>query len=1055
MRILHGTWIPNGFFVFVEENHQPLPADTWKQDVFRGDDMELLGNASEQNLGFQLPVWTAKGELKHPQPNPLPTQRVSGIVVPIRSMFTYLLLSTGDSRFQDDTMRTADDFLYWRRAGLFALELLMRGRVMPTVQAAPANVRGQRNAYSVWVPHLQIDSDKQRFLRFVNAMPPFCRSYHPDKEQGWLNIAPKDILMSFLTWGMDAWIRDSVTDRQRKLQLQVFDEADDQTRSTQAFQTTALRWMKGLLNPKGSVSFTSRKAEVERLARDVAVWTGGLDKQAATRGNVQVESAGHHEAARPGSLQLCFRLDTPASDVWELQFLLQSVDDPSLFIPADTVWQTRTADKVYLGWRFSGVQETLLAELGRASRLYPELEQTLNQPRPTHLTLDVSMAHYFLREVAVVLQAGGFVVLLPAWWTQKGRQRLGVKMRVKRPENKPLDTTGPSRFGLQQIVQFDACVAVGDDELSLSELEELAAQKVSLVQVRGMWTEVDPAHLQQVVDYLKAGGQGEVNLGTLMHLSAEGGELSPQLGSLPIVDFELPTDLCEFIEGRFQVRNREVPDALCGQLRPYQQRGFQWLAAMTEQGFGVCLADDMGLGKTVQIITLLLDGQHDSDARSDQGGQPKTRSHPALVLCPTSLVGNWQRELERFAPSLRVYVHHGANRPHALEFQQYAQTSDVVVSTYNLAYRDLADLSAIHWSHLVLDEAQNIKNSSSKQAQGVFRLQAQRRVAVTGTPVENRLDELWSLFRFLNAGYLGTAKDFRTGFALPVERDRNMAKAQALQKLVAPFILRRVKTDPTIIQDLPDKVEIKTYCPLTREQASLYEATVQDMLLQIEMSVGMQRKGLILASLTKLKQICNHPAQFLHDGGKLTGRSGKLARLMELLTQIREANEAVLIFTQYTEMGELLIKSISEELAEVALFLHGGVNKKRRDELVDSFQSDTGPGIFVLSLKAGGVGLNLTRANHVIHFDRWWNPAVENQASDRAFRIGQRRNVEVHKFICQGTLEDNIDTLIESKRELAEQVIGSGETWLSEMSNRELQSLMALRRDVLQEEEVG
>lgn len=497
--------------------------------------------------------------------------------------------------------------------------------------------------------------------------------------------------------------------------------------------------------------------------------------------------------------------------------------------------------------------------------VYPALEQTLNEPRPAHLPLDLSMAHRFLQETVEVLQAGGFAVLLPAWWTQKGRQRLGLKLRIKQTETSLQDASGTSWVGLHQLMQFDACAAVGDKELNLSELEVLADLKSPLVQVHGMWTEVNPAELRRMVNFLKTRGKGEIQLGDLMHLAAERSERSqvswvakgqsklvssPLLDPLQIVDFELPTDLRDFMEGRSHVRDKEVPTGLCGQLRPYQTRGFQWLAGMAELGFGVCLADDMGLGKTVQIITWLLD-----ERRPTSGS---TNGNPALVICPTTLVGNWQREIERFAPSLRVFIHHGTNRPHGSEFLQYAKGSDVVVSTYHLAYRDYEDLAMIRWSQLVLDEAQNIKNSSGKQAQSLHRIQADKRVCITGTLVENRLDELWSLFHFLNPGYLGNAQEFRTSFSMPIERDRNLEKAQILQRLVAPFVMRRVKTDPTVIQDLPDKIEIKTYCPLTREQASIYEATVQHVLRQIEGTHGMQRRGLILASLTKLKQICNH-----------------------------------------------------------------------------------------------------------------------------------------------------------------------------------------------------
>jgi SNF2 family DNA or RNA helicase len=435
---------------------------------------------------------------------------------------------------------------------------------------------------------------------------------------------------------------------------------------------------------------------------------------------------------------------------------------------------------------------------------------------------------------------------------------------------------------------------------------------------------------------------------------------------------------------------------------------------------------------TAQLIALLL----------QQG------SGPTLVICPTSVVGNWRHELARFAPGLRVLVHHGADRASGEELSQSVAQHDVVLSTYSLLHRDEASLTQVGWDGVVLDEAQNIKNATTRAAQAARAIGARWRVALTGTPVENRLADLWSIFQVINPGYLGSAEEFRREFALPIERASDADATQRLKSLTAPFILRRLKTDRSVIADLPDKLEMKVYCSLTREQATLYEAVLQDTMRQIAESDGMQRRGLVLALLTRLKQVCNHPALLLHDGSALHGRSGKLARLGEMLEEVIASEERALVFTQYAEMGRLLQDYLRQTLNREVLFLHGGTPMAERDRMVSEFQTDAhGPPVFLLSLKAGGTGLNLTRANHVFHFDRWWNPAVENQATDRAFRIGQTRNVQVHKYVCSGTFEETLDDLIERKVALAESIVGTSEAWITEMSTDDLQRMFRLRRE--------
>ncbi len=453
------------------------------------------------------------------------------------------------------------------------------------------------------------------------------------------------------------------------------------------------------------------------------------------------------------------------------------------------------------------------------------------------------------------------------------------------------------------------------------------------------------------------------------------------------------------------------------------------------------IANNILCHNTIELIAFLL------HVREEMGGTGKIPD-PTLLICPMSVVGNWQREVERFAPHLRVMIHHGTDRLTGSDFADEAERNDLVISTYSLANRDEDILSRVFWQHIVLDEAQNIKNPGAKQTQAIKRIKAGQMIALTGTPVENRLSELWSIMEFLNSGYLGSARSFRTNFAIPIEKYRDKGRAEVLRRIIQPFVLRRMKTDPAIIQDLPEKMELKVYHNLTNEQASLYEAVVDEMLKKIDNSEGIERKGLVLATLTRLKQICNHPALFLQDGSALSGRSGKLTRIEEMIDEVLAEGDKALIFTQFAGMGAMLRHHLQERFDCEVLFLHGGTPRKQRDEMVRRFQENRDcPQLFVLSLKAGGFGLNLTAANHVFHFDRWWNPAVENQATDRAFRIGQKRNVFVHKFVCIGTLEERIDQMIEEKKELADAIVGAGEAWLTELSTSELKDIFTLSRD--------
>ncbi|MDD4162232.1 MAG: DEAD/DEAH box helicase, partial [Methanothrix sp.] len=717
-------------------------------------------------------------------------------------------------------------------------------------------------------------------------------------------------------------------------------------------------------------------------------------------------------------------------------------------VPAKEVWQTRSRALTFLKKRLKNPQEQLLADLGKASRVFPLMEKCLESARPTGLEMQTEEAYTFLRESAPLLEQNGFGVLLPSWWDRPG-SRLGIKLLLKGAVKRE-GRIGPAFFGLDSLVNYDWQLSLGGDILTEEQFAELARLKVPLIKIRGEWMELRSTEIEAAIEFFKKNRDREMTLGEALRLgqSLPGQELPDVDSTLPVLGVQAEGQIEQMLKALSNPGSLEdirAPQKFQGTLRPYQLRGVSWLEYLHRIGLGACLADDMGLGKTVELIAFLL---RKREHENETGDNCKNSLKPALLICPMSVAGNWRKELERFAPSLRVLVHHGQSRLTGPRFFQEAANNDVVITTYALAQRDEEHLSAVSWSHVILDEAQNIKNHAARQTQSIKRLPAEQKIVLTGTPVENRLSELWSIMDFLNPGYLGSAQSFRRNFVLPIEKYKNKSRSEALRSIIQPFVLRRLKTDPTVIQDLPEKMEMRVNYNLTAEQASLYAAVVEEMLGRIELLEGIERRGQILAALTKLKQICNHPALFLQDGSALEGRSGKLSRLEEMLYEVLAGGDRALIFTQYAGMGAMLKHYLQERLGVEALFLHGGTARKQRDDMIQRFQAGGSP-IFILSLKAGGSGLNLTAASHVFHFDRWWNPAVENQATDRAFRIGQKKNVFVHKFVCLGTLEEQIDEIIEQKKSLAESVIGTGEAWLTELSNEALRDMLSLRRDAV------
>ena len=882
------------------------------------------------------------------------------------------------------------DAAYWIQVLRLAGSLVARERFLPGI------AKTGKKYCACWEPVLTGD-DLGRLRILSEAMPSACRAV---TEKGLLPAAaPLAVVTEAVGAFVDAVVR-----------------AGAGVLPAAPLGRTGLhdRWLAALQAQEGNLEDT--EANLAGFAAQVKEWQRKV----------------YYLSNAP--FRFCFRLEEPSTgEKWAVRYLLQAADDPSLLVPVEEAWQARGKKAQPFKNRNVSVRELVLTALGQVAGLCPHIEESLRTPVPQGYTLDNEGAYEFLTEKAPLLEQSGFVLQVPAWWTKKSaRTGLTAKARLN-----PAKMQAPAGLTSDRVIAFDWEIALGEEVLTEQELEMLAEMKSGLVKLRGRWVAVDAAGIRT---FLAERQKGEklLTAGEAVRL-ALGAVRSP--GGLVFAGLEAEgwlRDLLDRLEGHAPWQEIPPPSGFQGQMRPYQLRGYSWLDFLCQWGFGACLADDMGLGKTIQTLALL------------QHYREKGEKRPALLVCPTSLVGNWLKEAARFTPGLSLLVQHGSDRIKEInKFARAAEDQAVVLTSYGLLHRDHELFRQVRWSGIILDEAQNIKNAGTRQAQAACALQAGYRVALTGTPVENNVGDLWSLMQFMNPGLLGSQAGFKRDFFFPIQVNRDDKAAQKLKRLTGPFILRRVKTDKSIIDDLPDKMEMKVYCTLTREQASLYAAVVKEVEEGLDKVEGMERRGLILSALSRLKQICNHPAQFLKDNSALAGRSGKMQRLTEMCEEILEMGERALIFTQFAEMGEILRRHLMETFGCQVLFLHGGVPSKERNQMVELFQDESGPPLFILSLKAGGTGLNLTRAGYVFHFDRWWNPAVEDQATDRAFRIGQTKHVQVHKFVVAGTVEERIDEMIERKKEVAGRIVGSGEGWLTELSTNELKEIWALRPETV------
>ena len=924
-----------------------------------------------------------------------------------------------------DDVILADDLLYWQRLALLVHEMIVRQEYLPGLSVPDSKLDNNMlfnsgPVYAAWMPVLQRKDLQQALLQATAAMPLVNRAIDPHRGEDDSRVPRKAAAMNagwlvndFVTALLDAGVRFLSPSPFSRVQTNHLPER---------------QWINALLSEKNQAISSINPKHLQRFA-ELQSWA---------------EYCQHTSHVK---LQLGLRLESSSEsspdNPWQLNIFLQDEEDLSLLIPANLIWAEEGHNLELLAPDKQNIQEYFLRQLESAARIYPPLRRSMLTAYPQAAPLSPEEAYELIHESASQLEIAGFRVMLPSFLSN-----FALKIKLKSPrQKKKSQTSSHGQMGLNTLLDYDWQLSVGDQILNENEFRELVALKQPLVNLRGQWVEMNAAEIDALQELWKR--QQKKGQISLMEVLRSGIPLQADTDEYRISDNQasimgIPVSAID-IEGwlkesliRLQDNSRlellPQPQSFVGELRPYQQKGYSWLRFLTDQGMGACLADDMGLGKTIQCLAFLL--SHFEEA---------FKPGPVLLLCPTSVVGNWQREAKRFAPTLNCLVHHGGARLNGEDFAQAVAFQQIIIISYSLLIRDYELIQKVPWQGIILDEAQNIKNPDTQQARAVKSLPVNGfRIAMTGTPIENRLQELWSIMDFLNPGYLGSQNSFNKTYAVPIERYHDQALSLRLSRVVAPFTLRRKKADPGIAPELPEKLENKVYCNLLKEQASLYEAVVQETLNALEDSQGMSRRGLVLSTLLKLKQCCNHPALLLKDHSSLSGRSGKLNRLEEMLEEIIGQGEKALIFTQYAQWAILLQEYLQKKLGQEVICLHGGTPRLAREQMVQRFQEEKTPAIFILSVKAGGVGINLTRASHVFHYDRWWNPAVEEQASDRAYRIGQIRNVEVHKFICAGTLEERIDALIEHKRALGSEIIGSGEEQLTELSTEELKEILSL-----------
>ena len=1039
MAILHGSWCmtSKGCFFLWGETWRRVPSESFSSEQifpypFALNDTELLTQPLLKNMGLSnilsqqiiaLPTDISEsGELTpiYSTTNNIPKSylypwQITGISLNPKQAFKFLQSLPLNTVITSDS-DLGEDLRFWSHIARWSLDLLARSKFLPgLIQQSDQTIISQ------WQPLLDSAIDQARLLRFAQQMPRVCQVYQEliagDSLAINLPLSAQDIIINFLSVMIDQQVRNVAKEVNKKAIV-----------SLPIWQ----KWLQSLGEQENTIN--AELTEIESLETALKNWTAPLQ----------------YSLSEPNLFATAFHLHPPTeyNPNWQLEYCLQAIDQPEFIVNSNIVWNHPVDSFNYRGRTIKHPQETLLKGLGLASKLYPVIETSLQQARPQSCSLNPLQAYQFLKSYAWRFTDSGLgVILPPSLANREGwASRLGLSIKAETPKLKTNE-----RLGLKSLFNFKWQLSIGGQTMTKAEFDRLVAKESPLVEINGEWVELRESDIRSAkIFFSQRKDEMTLSLEDALRLSTGDTQM---IEKLPVVNFEAGGKLQKLLNTLTNNRNLEPipnPKDFQGELRPYQARGAGWLSFLEKWGLGACLADDMGLGKTIEFIAFLL---HLKEQNSLE--------NPVLLVCPTSVLGNWEREVKKFSPTLKVMVHHGDKRAKGKNFAKIIQDKNLVITSYPLTFRDEKELQGVTWQGLVLDEAQNIKNPDAKQSKTVRNINASFKIALTGTPVENRLSELWSIMDFLNPGYLGQRLFFQRRFAIPIEKYGDTDSLKILRSLVQPFILRRLKTDKDIIQDLPEKQENIVFCLLTTEQATLYQKIVDDSLAKIDDAEGIQRRGMILALLVKLKQLCNHPVLIeakVKNSKKSdiikTQYSGKLQRLTEMLDEVLAEGDRALIFTQFAEWGKVLQPYLEDYFNREILFLYGSTSKNKREEMIDRFQNDPqAPPIMILSLKAGGVGLNLTRANHVFHFDRWWNPAVENQATDRVFRIGQTRNVQVHKFVCTGTLEEKIHDLIESKKALAEQVVSAGEDWLTALDTDQLRNLLILDRNSIIDEE--
>lgn len=910
-------------------------------------------------------------------------------VIKIEAPLAFLKDLNFQSYYFSDDMQLADDAIFWLKMASELSQMIKQDQYIPFVVAQKENKK--THFHSKWQP---LSSDYQQRLQQIAPLMPFSASLADSTLPKGMQLDAMGVLAHFSEVLLNTLINGTRYPNtvHKKLQDNFIGNSLDTTATT------------------------------------------GIDKPKWTSWRVWHNNLNYDQFGSP--FNLCFRLveaTTIHGDDWGLEVLLQAKTDLSFMVNIADFWQDKESKQSFFNKMFgTSIERNLLLQLGYACRIYPLLDQVFEQNMQNdRITINTDQAFNFLKEDAWTLHACGYKISVPSWWTASGRLKAKVKLRAAQKSAGSEDSMGSapaSHLSQDGLIDFNYHYAIGDEEVNEQEWQALIESKAKLVHFRGEWIQLDQQEMAKMQTLIESSQQDKHsgNLQDLLLMSADEEQYSIE------VDDSI-NDMLSNLKNKDKLTLITQPDMLKATLRPYQLRGLSWLSYLENLGMNPCLADDMGLGKTMQLISLLLNA-------------PKQQA--ALLIAPTSVIGNWYKELERFAPNIKAIIHHGSKRTKLEDFSQIMADYDIIITSYGLVRQDKALFKDVNWSRLIIDEAQNIKNPMAAQTKVITSIKADSRFALTGTPIENRLMDLWSLFNFLNPGILGTRSAFRKEFEIPIQRDNNPSKTKILKNLVEPFILRRLKTDKNIIEDLPEKIEQRVYCELTKEQASLYQSIVNEVEQSInESQETSEHQMIFLSALLRLKQCCNHPAQLLQDGSEFSvERSIKLQRLIELASEAITNGESILIFSQFKEVCGALQNLLKTQLGFNTYYLHGGTSRKKREQMIDQFQSKDSPAsVFILSLKAGGVGITLTKANHVIHFDRWWNPAVENQATDRAYRIGQKKTVFTHKFITIGTVEEKIDKMLEDKQKVADSIVGNDESWLSTLDAKSFIDLIQLR----------